>query len=174
MFVFVFYFILFFFCFWKEDAELNFANKDTAVRAESEKSIWRTTISFSVHNVDIWNVIEAFRENALNTLEPSSTLNVTRLETLLSSLFHALNKRVPVSQQAKVDATTALLMNWLLAAYTTGYVVDPFFPCAKFLLIKLYPFGFSNCSKLCENYYSLSPTPQLKNHFLFNCSFIAY
>lgn len=75
-----------------------------------------------MHNVDIWNVIEAFRENGLNTLEPSSTLGVSRLETLLSSLFHALNKRVPVSQQAKVDATTALLMNWLLAAYTSGYV----------------------------------------------------
>ncbi|XP_076665475.1 dystrobrevin beta isoform X3 [Andrena cerasifolii] len=73
-----------------------------------------------LHNVDIWNVIEAFRENGLNTLEPSSTLGVSRLETLLSSLFHALNKRVPVSQQSKVDATTALLMNWLLAAYTTG------------------------------------------------------
>ncbi|XP_014486702.1 PREDICTED: dystrobrevin beta isoform X3 [Dinoponera quadriceps] len=73
-----------------------------------------------LHNVDIWNVIEAFRENGLNTLEPSSTLGVSRLETLLSSLFHALNKRVPVSQQSKVDATTALLMNWLLAAYTSG------------------------------------------------------
>ncbi|XP_046417991.1 dystrobrevin beta isoform X1 [Neodiprion virginianus] len=72
------------------------------------------------HNVDIWNVIEAFRENGLNTLEPTSTLGVSRLETLLSSLFHALNKRVPVAQQAKVDATTALLMNWLLAAYTSG------------------------------------------------------
>ncbi|XP_012525574.1 dystrobrevin beta isoform X5 [Monomorium pharaonis] len=73
-----------------------------------------------LHNVDIWNVIEAFRENGLNTLEPTSTLGVSRLETLLSSLFHALNKRVPVSQQSKVDATTALLMNWLLAAYTSG------------------------------------------------------
>ncbi|KAG7204583.1 hypothetical protein KM043_005003 [Ampulex compressa] len=73
-----------------------------------------------LHNVDIWNVIEAFRENGLNTLEPSSTLGVSRLETLLSSLFHALNKRVPVSQQTKVDATTALLMNSLLAAYTSG------------------------------------------------------
>lgn len=77
-----------------------------------------------MHNVDIWNVIEAFRENGLNTLEPSSTLGVSRLETLLSSLFHALNKRVPVSQQSKVDATTALLMNWLLAAYTSGYAYE--------------------------------------------------
>lgn len=71
-----------------------------------------------MHNVDIWNVIEAFRENGLNTLEPSSSLGVSRLETLLSSLFHALNKRVPVAQQAKVDTTTALLMNWLIAAYS--------------------------------------------------------
>ncbi|XP_023318880.1 dystrobrevin beta isoform X2 [Trichogramma pretiosum] len=74
----------------------------------------------NLHNVDIWNVIEAFRENSLNTLEPSSTLSVSRLETLLSSLFHALNKRVPISLQVRVDATTALLMNWLLAAYTNG------------------------------------------------------
>lgn len=48
-------------------------------------------------------------------------LSVSRLETLLSSLFHALNKRVPINQQCKVDATTALLMNWLLVTYMSGY-----------------------------------------------------
>ncbi|XP_044576898.1 dystrobrevin beta isoform X2 [Cotesia glomerata] len=73
-----------------------------------------------LHDVDIWNVIEAFRENGLNTLEPSYMLSVSRLETLLSSVFHALNKRVPVSQQCKVDSTTALLMNWLLVTYMSG------------------------------------------------------
>ncbi|XP_053598573.1 dystrobrevin beta isoform X2 [Microplitis demolitor] len=73
-----------------------------------------------LHNVDIWNVIEAFRENGLNTLESSYMLSVSRLETLLSSLFHALNKRVPINQQCKVDATTALLMNWLLVTYMSG------------------------------------------------------
>ncbi|XP_034944821.1 dystrobrevin beta isoform X2 [Chelonus insularis] len=73
-----------------------------------------------LHNVDIWNIIEAFRENGLNTLDPCSTIGVSRLETLLSSLFHALNKRVPVSQQCNIQATTTLLLNWILAAYASS------------------------------------------------------
>ncbi|GLV39609.1 Dystrobrevin [Carabus blaptoides fortunei] len=73
----------------------------------------------SLHAVDIWNVIEAFREHGLNTLEPASELSVARLETLLCSLFHSLNKRVPPAQQVHVDACSGLLLNWLLAAYAT-------------------------------------------------------
>lgn len=70
-----------------------------------------------VHLVDIWNVIEAFRENGLNTLEPQSEVSVARLETLVSSLYHNLNKRLPTSQQVPVDAKAGLLLNWLLSAY---------------------------------------------------------
>ncbi|XP_044738342.1 dystrobrevin beta-like isoform X3 [Chrysoperla carnea] len=69
--------------------------------------------------VDIWNVIEAFREHALNTLEPNCELSIARLETLLCSLFHNLNKRLPQSQQVMVDQSSALLLNWLLSAYAT-------------------------------------------------------
>nr|XP_034825919.1 dystrobrevin beta isoform X3 [Maniola hyperantus] len=74
----------------------------------------------NLHAIDIWNVIEAFRENALNTLEPTACVNVTRLETLVSSLYHNLNKRLPPANQVSVEACSALLLNWLLSAYSTG------------------------------------------------------
>ncbi|XP_063388345.1 dystrobrevin beta-like [Cydia fagiglandana] len=74
----------------------------------------------NLHVIDIWNVIEAFRENALNTLEPNACVNVTRLETLVSSLYHNLNKRLPPAHQVSVEACSALLLNWLLSAYSTG------------------------------------------------------
>ncbi|CAH0551696.1 unnamed protein product [Brassicogethes aeneus] len=73
----------------------------------------------SLHAVDIWNVIEAFREQGLHALEPSSELSVARLETLLCSLYHSLNKRAPPTQQAHVDVCSGLLLNWILAAYAT-------------------------------------------------------
>lgn len=72
---------------------------------------------FLVHAVDIWNVIEAFRENGLNTLEPQCEVSVARLETLLSSLYHSLNKRLPPAHQVRAAHCCALLLNWLLAAY---------------------------------------------------------
>ncbi|KAG8319009.1 hypothetical protein J6590_100517, partial [Homalodisca vitripennis] len=69
------------------------------------------------HSVDIWNVIEAFRENGLNTLEPQTEVNVSRLEMLVSSLYHNLNKRLPLAQQVHVESLSSLLLNWLLSAY---------------------------------------------------------
>ncbi|XP_052895727.1 dystrobrevin beta isoform X3 [Anopheles moucheti] len=74
--------------------------------------------STNLHLVDIWNVIEAFRENGLNTLEPQNEVSVSRLETLVSSLYHNLNKRLPPTQQVHVDSKASLLLNWLLAAYS--------------------------------------------------------
>lgn len=74
----------------------------------------------AVHLIDIWNVIEAFRENGLNTLEPTNEVSVARLETLISSLYHNLNKRLPSNQQVPVDAKAGLLLNWLLSAYTNN------------------------------------------------------
>lgn len=71
-----------------------------------------------VHLVDIWNVIEAFRENGLNTMEPQSDVSVARLETLVSSLYHNLNKRLTTVQQVPVDSKASLLLNWLIAAYS--------------------------------------------------------
>uniref|UniRef100_A0A8D8MEQ9 Dystrobrevin beta n=1 Tax=Cacopsylla melanoneura TaxID=428564 RepID=A0A8D8MEQ9_9HEMI len=70
-----------------------------------------------LHTIDIWNVIEAFRENGLNAIEPQSDVSVARFETLLSSLYHNLNKRLPVLQQVHVEVLSGLLLNWLLSAY---------------------------------------------------------
>ena len=65
-------------------------------------------------------MIEAFRENGLNTLEPTNEVSVARLETLISSLYHNLNKRLPTNQQVAVDSKAGLLLNWLLSAYTNN------------------------------------------------------
>lgn len=72
-----------------------------------------------MHLVDIWNVIEAFRENGLNTLDPQNEVSVARLETLVSSLYHNLNKRLTTVQQVPVESKASLLLNWLIAAYST-------------------------------------------------------
>ncbi|XP_029403061.1 dystrobrevin alpha isoform X6 [Mus pahari] len=71
----------------------------------------------NLHLVDIWNVIEALRENALNNLDPSIELNVARLEAVLSTIFYQLNKRMPTTHQIHVEQSISLLLNFLLAAF---------------------------------------------------------
>ncbi|XP_047674347.1 dystrobrevin, beta a isoform X8 [Tachysurus fulvidraco] len=70
-----------------------------------------------MHLVDVWNMIEAFRENGLNTLEHSTELSVSRLETIVSSIFYQLNKRLPTTYQINVQQSISLLLNFLLAAH---------------------------------------------------------
>ncbi|XP_040613870.1 dystrobrevin alpha isoform X21 [Mesocricetus auratus] len=71
----------------------------------------------NLHLVDIWNVIEALRENALNNLDPNIELNVARLEAVLSTIFYQLNKRMPTTHQIHVEQSVSLLLNFLLAAF---------------------------------------------------------
>ncbi|XP_058133095.1 dystrobrevin alpha isoform X4 [Dasypus novemcinctus] len=71
----------------------------------------------NLHLVDIWNVIEALRENALNNLDPNIELSVTRLEAVLSTIFYQLNKRMPTTHQIHVEQSISLLLNFLLAAF---------------------------------------------------------
>ncbi|XP_076826405.1 dystrobrevin alpha isoform X2 [Brachyhypopomus gauderio] len=71
----------------------------------------------NLHLVDIWNVIEAFRENGLNTMDLDTSFSVTRVEAILSTIFHQLNKRMPTTHQIDVDQSILLLLNFLLAAY---------------------------------------------------------
>ncbi|XP_029447077.1 dystrobrevin alpha isoform X3 [Rhinatrema bivittatum] len=71
----------------------------------------------NLHLVDIWNVIEALRENALNNLDPNSELSVARLEAVLSTVFYQLNKRMPTTHQINVEQSISLLLNFLLAAF---------------------------------------------------------
>lgn len=62
-------------------------------------------------------MIEAFRDNGLNTLEHHAEVNIARLEALISSLYHNLNKRLPSQQQISVETLSSMLLNWLLSAY---------------------------------------------------------
>ncbi|XP_025026609.1 dystrobrevin alpha isoform X1 [Python bivittatus] len=71
----------------------------------------------NLHLVDIWNVIEALRENSLNNLDPNIELNVARLEAVLSTIFYQLNKRMPTTHQINVEQSISLLLNFLLAAF---------------------------------------------------------
>uniref|UniRef100_A0A2I3FQJ5 Dystrobrevin n=1 Tax=Nomascus leucogenys TaxID=61853 RepID=A0A2I3FQJ5_NOMLE len=71
----------------------------------------------NLHLVDIWNVIEALRENALNNLDPNTELSVSRLEAVLSTIFYQLNKRMPTTHQIHVEQSISLLLNFLLAAF---------------------------------------------------------
>lgn len=70
-----------------------------------------------VHLVDIWNVIEAFRENAVNAMDLGGDLSVARLEMVLSTVFCQLNKRMPTTHQISAEHSIGLLLNFLLAAY---------------------------------------------------------
>ncbi|XP_069047596.1 dystrobrevin alpha isoform X2 [Lepisosteus oculatus] len=71
----------------------------------------------NLHLVDVWNVIEAFRENGLNTMDPNAEITVARLEAILSTIFYQLNKRMPTTHQINVEQSISLLLNFLLAAY---------------------------------------------------------
>uniref|UniRef100_A0A8I3SAG2 Dystrobrevin beta n=4 Tax=Canidae TaxID=9608 RepID=A0A8I3SAG2_CANLF len=71
----------------------------------------------NLHLVDIWNMIEAFRDNGLNTLDHSTEISVSRLETVISSLYYQLNKRLPSTHQISVEQSISLLLNFMIAAY---------------------------------------------------------
>ncbi|GIY88165.1 hypothetical protein CDAR_191261 [Caerostris darwini] len=53
----------------------------------------------------------------MNSLEPRMEINIPRLETLVTSIYFQLNKRLPSTQQIDLDQCTSLLLNWLTSAY---------------------------------------------------------
>ncbi|XP_047677139.1 dystrobrevin, beta b isoform X6 [Tachysurus fulvidraco] len=71
----------------------------------------------NLHLVDVWNMIEAFRDNGLSTLDHNAEINVSRLETILSSIFYQLNKRLPTTHQINVEQSIGLLLNFMVATY---------------------------------------------------------
>ncbi|XP_030410929.1 dystrobrevin beta isoform X5 [Gopherus evgoodei] len=71
----------------------------------------------NLHLVDIWNMIEAFRDNGLNTLDLNTEISVSRLETIISSIYYQLNKRLPSTHQISVEQSISLLLNFMIAAY---------------------------------------------------------
>ncbi|XP_064809375.1 dystrobrevin beta-like isoform X8 [Oncorhynchus masou masou] len=71
----------------------------------------------NLHLVDVWNMIEAFRDSGLNTLDHNAEINVSRLETILSSIYYQLNKRLPTVHQINVEQSISLLLNFMVATY---------------------------------------------------------
>lgn len=70
-----------------------------------------------VHLIDLWNVIETFRDNNLHSLDLLNELEIAKLESCIQSMYIQLNKRLAVSQHINVDSQTQLLAAWLLNLY---------------------------------------------------------
>uniref|UniRef100_A0A673M0J9 Dystrobrevin n=1 Tax=Sinocyclocheilus rhinocerous TaxID=307959 RepID=A0A673M0J9_9TELE len=71
----------------------------------------------NLHLVDIWNIMEVFRENRLNSMNLNTEFSVSHLQAILSTIFYQLNKRLPTTHQINVDQSISYLLNFLLAAY---------------------------------------------------------
>ncbi|XP_046645790.1 dystrobrevin beta-like isoform X1 [Daphnia pulicaria] len=92
---------------------------------------YRTAVKFRfiqrrthLHLIDVWNLIEAFRENGLNSVEPYTPMTLSRLETLINTLYVHLNKRVPIGQQLHVDPATMYLIKWIVSVYSLNEETD--------------------------------------------------
>ncbi|XP_075893780.1 dystrobrevin, beta a isoform X4 [Nelusetta ayraudi] len=70
----------------------------------------------NLHLIDIYNVIEAVRDTGLNAVELNAGISVTRLENLVSSIFNQLSKRLPTTHTIDPRESSALLVDFLLAA----------------------------------------------------------
>uniref|UniRef100_A0A671PN54 Dystrobrevin beta-like n=1 Tax=Sinocyclocheilus anshuiensis TaxID=1608454 RepID=A0A671PN54_9TELE len=73
----------------------------------------------NLHLVDVWNMIEAFRDNGLNTLDVCTEISMARLETIITCIYQQLNKRLPTTHQINVQHNTSLLLNFMVAAHNS-------------------------------------------------------
>lgn len=73
--------------------------------------------STNLNYVDIYNVIESFRENGLNTMDHNAEIDEARLECIVASIFFALYKRLPSSKDIDVETNIVTLTQWLMHAY---------------------------------------------------------
>lgn len=88
-------------------------------------------------------MIEAFRDNGLNTLDHNTEISVSRLETVISSIYYQLNKRLPSTYQISVGQSISLLLNFMIAAY------DRLVPhVLAFKSCPSLPHGLANCCQL--------------------------
>ena len=67
--------------------------------------------------IDLWNVIENFRDNNVHTVDLLFELDLSRLESLVRNMYIELNKRLAFNQHINVDSQTQLLTAWLLNLY---------------------------------------------------------
>ena len=68
--------------------------------------------------VDIWNTIEAIRENGLHAFQDAfAEIPIIKLETLIASIYYQLNKRLPPSHSIRIDEAINTLLTFLIATY---------------------------------------------------------
>ncbi len=70
-----------------------------------------------MHLVDLYNIIEAFRENGLNTVPHNTELDEARLEYVIASIFYALDKRLPSSNHIAIESNIVSLTQWIMHVY---------------------------------------------------------
>ncbi|RWS11879.1 dystrobrevin beta-like protein [Dinothrombium tinctorium] len=77
-----------------------------------------TIKNFAVYLVDIWNAIEAIRENGLHTYQDTySEVSLSKVETLVTSIYYQLNKRLPPSQHINIDESINSFLAFLASTY---------------------------------------------------------
>jgi len=81
----------------------------------------------AVYLVDIFNMIEAFREAGLSCQDCATKVPLDVLEMLLNCVFCALNKRLPNSAQIDVSDSVQSLFGFLVCAYDVYVVVSSSF-----------------------------------------------
>ncbi|XP_065656285.1 dystrobrevin beta isoform X5 [Hydra vulgaris] len=89
--------------------------KLSTYRAAAKLVFVQTTTSLNL--VDIYNVIEAFRENGLNTLDHTAEIDEPRLECIIASIYYSLYKRLPSKTDIDVEKCIAILTQWIMHAY---------------------------------------------------------
>lgn len=75
------------------------------------------SLLLKVHLIDLWNVIETFRDNNLHTIDILNEIEITKLESCIQNMYLQLNKRLAFNQHINVDTQTQLLLAWLLNIY---------------------------------------------------------
>lgn len=99
----------------------SFVLRSTSCRAVSGQSDYDCVLGLvcvrTVYLVDIWNMIEAFREAGLSSLDCVDEVPLTLLEVLLNCVFSSLNKRLPNSAQIDITESVHSLFSFLVCAY---------------------------------------------------------
>ena len=77
-----------------------------------------------MHLIDLWNVIETFRDNSLHTLDIGAEIDLSRIDECVRSMYAQLNKRLALNQHINVETQTQLLTAWLLNLYDKPRLVQ--------------------------------------------------
>jgi len=70
-----------------------------------------------VHLIDLWNLIETFRDNNLQAFDVLNEIEFNKIELCINHMYMQLNKRLAFNQHINVENQTQLLLSWLLNIY---------------------------------------------------------